>query len=78
MNPKVFFGELKRHNVYKVGVAYAVIAWLLMQVASQILPFLDNHDGGMLGLAVEPLLRDLRDDARYKNFLAKLGLPTTS
>ena len=41
MNPKIFFGELKRRNVYKVGVAYAVVAWLLMQVASQIFPFFD-------------------------------------
>jgi hypothetical protein len=23
MNPKIFFGELKRRNVYKVAVAYA-------------------------------------------------------
>jgi serine/threonine-protein kinase len=38
----------------------------------------DNHDTGTLTLLVDPLLRDLRDDARYKNFLAKLGLPTTS
>src|SRR3954468_19962823 len=41
MNPKVFFGELKRRNVYKVGVTYAVVAWLLMQVASQIFPFFE-------------------------------------
>jgi TolB-like protein/Tfp pilus assembly protein PilF len=41
MNPKEFFGELKRRNVYKVAVAYAVVAWLLMQVASQIFPFFD-------------------------------------
>src|SRR5512133_208954 len=41
MNPKIFFGELKRRNVYKVGVAYAVVAWLLMQVASQIFPFFE-------------------------------------
>jgi TolB-like protein/Tfp pilus assembly protein PilF len=41
MNPKVFFGELKRRNVYKVGVAYGVVAWLLMQVASQIFPFFE-------------------------------------
>lgn len=39
---------------------------------------LDNHDTGTLSLLVDPLLRDLRDDARYKNFLVKLGLPTTS
>jgi hypothetical protein len=33
VNPKTFFGELKRRNVYKVAIAYAVIAWLLMQIA---------------------------------------------
>jgi TolB-like protein len=41
MNPKELFGELKRRNVYKVGVAYAVVAWLLMQIASQIFPFFE-------------------------------------
>jgi hypothetical protein len=33
MNLKNFFGEPKRRNVYKVAIAYAVVAWLLMQVA---------------------------------------------
>ncbi len=33
-----FFTQLKRRNVYKVAVAYAVVAWLLMQAASIILP----------------------------------------
>jgi hypothetical protein len=28
MNPKGFFAELKRRNVYKVAMAYALIAWL--------------------------------------------------
>src|SRR5947199_1242041 len=41
MNLPSFFGELKRRNVYKVAVAYAVVAWLLMQVASQIFPFFE-------------------------------------
>ncbi|HEU5246541.1 MAG TPA: hypothetical protein VFU09_05575 [Candidatus Udaeobacter sp.] len=41
MNPKNFFTELKRRNVYKVAIAYAVVAWLLMQVASQIFPFFE-------------------------------------
>jgi TolB-like protein len=36
-----FFAELKRRNVYKVAVAYAVVAWLLMQIASQIFPFFE-------------------------------------
>jgi len=38
MNPKNFFAELRRPNVYKVAVAYAVVAWLLIQAASIILP----------------------------------------
>ncbi|HJW37726.1 MAG TPA: tetratricopeptide repeat protein [Candidatus Udaeobacter sp.] len=38
----------------------------------------DNHDTGMLALLVDPLLRGLHDDPRYKNLLAKLGLPGTS
>ncbi|PYS87335.1 MAG: hypothetical protein DMF70_00720 [Acidobacteria bacterium] len=41
MNPKSFFGELRRRNVYKVAIAYGVVAWLLVQVASQIFPFFD-------------------------------------
>jgi adenylate cyclase len=41
MNSKTFFAELKRRNVYKVAVAYAVVAWLLIQVASILLPILE-------------------------------------
>jgi TolB-like protein len=41
MNPKEFFGEAKRRNVYKVAVAYAVVGWLLIQVATQVFPFLE-------------------------------------
>jgi len=41
MNRKIFFGELKRRNVYKVAVAYAVVGWLLIQVATQVFPFLE-------------------------------------
>ena len=33
MKPKNFFAELNRRNVYKVTVAYGVVAWLLMQLA---------------------------------------------
>jgi len=36
-----FFTELKRRNVYKVAVAYAVVGWLLVQVATQVFPFFD-------------------------------------
>src|ERR1700726_4273928 len=33
-----FFAELRRRNVYKVAVAYAVVSWLLVQAASILLP----------------------------------------
>jgi TolB-like protein/predicted Zn-dependent protease len=36
-----FFAELQRRNVYKVAIAYAVVAWLLMQIATQVFPFLE-------------------------------------
>jgi TolB-like protein len=41
MNPRNFFGELKRRNVYKVAVAYAIVGWLSIQVATQVFPFLE-------------------------------------
>src|ERR1700716_952568 len=41
MNPKGFFGELKRRNVYKVAVAYAIVGWLLVQVGTQVFPVFD-------------------------------------
>ena len=59
---------------YQIAEVYAVrgekdkaFEWL--QIA------FDNHDTGMLTLLVDPLLRSLHDDPRYKNFLTKLGLP---
>ena len=38
MNPRNFFSELKRRNVYKLAITYAVVAWLLIQAASILLP----------------------------------------
>jgi serine/threonine-protein kinase len=59
---------------YQIGEVYAVrgekdkaFEWLQISF--------DTHDTGTLGLLGDPLLRDLRDDSRYKNLLAKLGLP---
>ena len=61
---------------YQIAQVYAVrheidkaFEWL--QIA------FDNHDGGMPSLLVDPLLRDLRDDPRYKALVAKMNLPTT-
>ena len=41
MNFANFFAELKRRNVYKVAVAYTIVGWLLVQVATQVFPFLE-------------------------------------
>ena len=41
MNPKNFFGELKRRNVYKVAVAYVVVGWALAQGIAQVFPVFD-------------------------------------
>jgi TolB-like protein/predicted Zn-dependent protease len=41
MNFGNFFAELKRRNVYKVAVAYAIVGWLLVQIATQVFPFLE-------------------------------------
>ena len=36
-----FFGELKRRKVYRVAVGYAVVSWLIIQIATQVFPFLE-------------------------------------
>jgi adenylate cyclase len=36
-----FFSELKRRNVYKVAVAYAVVGWTLAQGIAQVFPVFD-------------------------------------
>lgn len=41
MNPKKFFAELKRRNVYRAAVAYGVVAWFLTQLTTQVFPFFD-------------------------------------
>ena len=41
MNPRTFFTEIKRRRVYTVAVAYVVVAWLIIQVATQVFPFFD-------------------------------------
>src|SRR3954470_23341406 len=41
MNAKKFFTELKRRKVYRVAAGYAVLAWLLIQIVTQVFPYLD-------------------------------------
>lgn len=38
MNLKKYIGELKRRNVFKSGIAYLIVAWLIAQIASIVLP----------------------------------------
>ena len=47
MNFNNFFAELKRRHVYKVAVAYAVVGWLLVQVATQVFPFFEIPSWGV-------------------------------
>jgi hypothetical protein len=47
MNPKNFFAELNRRNVYKVAIAYAIVGWLLIQVATQVFPFFEIPNWGV-------------------------------
>jgi serine/threonine-protein kinase len=47
VNPTRFLTELKRRNVYKVAIAYAVVGWLLTQVATQVFPFFEIPNWGI-------------------------------
>jgi hypothetical protein len=51
-----FFAELKRRNVFKVGAAYAIVAWLLIQVASILFPTFNAPDWVMQVFTVVILL----------------------
>ena len=45
MNAKPsLFSELRRRNVFRVALTYAVIAWLLIEIASVLLPLVDAPD----------------------------------
>jgi TolB-like protein/Tfp pilus assembly protein PilF len=41
MNGRKFLAELQRRNVYRVAVAYGVVSWLLVQIATQVFPFFE-------------------------------------
>ena len=56
MSQRNFFAELKRRNVYKVAVAYAVVGWLVMQVAATIVPALHLPDSLTTAVVVITLL----------------------
>ncbi len=39
-----FFDELRRRNVFRVGIAYLVVAWLTLQVTDIVVPILELPD----------------------------------
>jgi TolB-like protein/Flp pilus assembly protein TadD len=41
VNPRKFFAELKRRNVYRSAAAYGAMSWLLIQIATQVFPFFE-------------------------------------
>jgi hypothetical protein len=42
VNAKNFFAELKRRNVYKVAIAYAVVAWLWNSALDKLEKFISK------------------------------------
>ncbi len=84
MNPRNFFAELKRRNVYKVAIAYAVVGWLVMQVAATIVPALHLPYGITSAVVVLVLLGfpivkldeqwdSLRKEPRFEKIVASLA-----
>ena len=45
-----FFSELKRRRVYKVAVLYAVVAWVIVQIADVVLENFNVPERGMQGV----------------------------
>jgi hypothetical protein len=39
-----FIAELQRRNVFRIAIAYTILGWLLLQVASLLLPTFDAPD----------------------------------
>src|ERR1700749_2051340 len=46
------FSELRRRNVFRVALTYAVIAWLLIEIASVLLPLVDAPESIMTAFVV--------------------------
>jgi len=67
--------NFRNQLAYQIAEIYAVrgetdkaFEWLQIS--------LDNHDTGLLSFLIDPLIRSLRGDPRYKSMLEKIGLPT--
>jgi hypothetical protein len=65
VNPNTFFGELKRRNIYKVAIGYAVVGWLLIQDARERTGFEINF------IKVDP--NPLRGDLRFETLVRQVA-----
>ena len=36
-----FIKELKRRNVFRIGIAYAIVSWLILQLTDVLMPLLN-------------------------------------
>ena len=52
MDAKTFFRELRRRNVLKVALAYAVVAWLVVEATSLLLFGHEERSSAMTALMV--------------------------
>ena len=52
MDAKTFFRELRRRNVFKVALAYAVVAWLVVEATSLLLFGHEERSSAMTALMV--------------------------
>src|SRR6056297_3459571 len=46
------FAELKRRNVFRVGLFYIVSAWVVIQVAETVLPMFDVPEGTLRAIVI--------------------------
>ena len=62
-----FFAELQRRKVYRVAIAYAVVAWVLIQIDTQVFPLFVATWAVKL-IVVQPMQRSAAvRDRRYMN-----------
>jgi hypothetical protein len=73
VNPKKFFGELKRRNVYKIASIYVALgdndaAFQWLDRACQ------EHSGSLHGIVPRPIFYPLHSDPRFAAILKRIGL----
>ena len=61
MSQRNFFAELKRRNVYKVAVAYAVVGWLLLQLATRFSSRPSTHPAWVMKVFIALVVRRIPD-----------------